>query len=48
MISSNLDLLLLSDITIELLNDIRSDHMALIILESACDLEPRTELPLDC
>ena len=37
-----------TDIALGLLNDIRSDHMALIVLDCASDLEPKTELPLNC
>lgn len=37
-----------TEIAIELLNDIQSDLMALIVLECPSDLEPKTELPLNC
>eukprot|EP01083_Nonionella_stella_P074515 202177_1 len=35
-------------IAIDILNDINSDHAALIVLECPTDLEPSTEPPLDC
>lgn len=33
-------------VAIEMLNDVRSDHVALILMECASDLEPKTGMPL--